>query len=111
MERLNGTTSGPVEYVIAEFNPLLPVSASENFHRPLSFILEKIHHLPIKKIQETLYAAAADPLVALKLKIEPGAPLLVQKRYIYTTDEMPAVLGTSYYNADSFAYSVEHQYI
>ncbi|WP_300600065.1 GntR family transcriptional regulator [Niabella sp.] len=95
-ERLSGTTESPPEYTITEFNPVLPVSASENFNLPLSEILEKGCRLSIEKTQETLHTVVADLFLAAKLETVPGLPLLVRKRYIYVTDAFPAALVTVY---------------
>ncbi|MCD2421858.1 GntR family transcriptional regulator [Niabella pedocola] len=109
-ERLNGTMEAPLEYTITEFNPALPVSASENFNLPLSEILEKGCGLGIEKIQETLHAVVADLFLAAKLETIPGSPLLMRKRYIYVTDAFPAVLITVYNKADALTYTIEHRY-
>ncbi|MBO9595781.1 MAG: GntR family transcriptional regulator [Niabella sp.] len=110
-ERLNGTMESPLEYTITEFNPALPVSASENFNLPLSEILEKGCGLRIEKIQETPHAVVADLFLAAKLETVPGSPLLVRKRYIYGADGFPAALITAYNKADAPTYTIEHRYL
>ncbi|MCF3108215.1 GntR family transcriptional regulator [Niabella sp. CC-SYL272] len=107
-ERLSGTMESPLEYTIAEFNPALPVSASENFNLPLSEILEKGCGLRIETIQETLHAVAADLFLAAKLETVPGTPLLVRKRHIYVTDALPAVFITVYNRTDTLTAIIEH---
>lgn len=108
LERLSGDPVAPFVYSVAEFNPKAPLSVSDNFNRPLCDLIEKEHRLPIVKVHEAISAASAGDLLASKFGLEPGAPVLVRKSILYTTDAFPVMIHTAHYRADSFIYSIEH---
>src|SRR5690606_26265035 len=83
LERLRGKKDAPFVYFISEFSPQIPISASENFNRPLYEILERDYGVVAFTSKEEISAAAADPFIAAKLEIKQGEPILIRKRYVY----------------------------
>src|SRR5690606_12131224 len=64
LERLRGKKDAPFVYFISEFSPQIPISASENFNRPLYEILERDYGVVAFTSKEEISAAAADPFIA-----------------------------------------------
>ena len=107
LERLRGKKEYPFVYFISEFNPKIPISASENFNRPLYEILESDYGIIAEISKEEISAAAADNFIASKLEIKQGEPILIRKRYVYDINNNPIEYNIGYYRADSFTYTIE----
>ncbi|NDV70165.1 GntR family transcriptional regulator [Dysgonomonas sp. 25] len=107
LERLRGKKEYPFVYFVSEFNPKIPVSASENFNRPLYEILEADYGIVVKISKEEISAAAADSFIASKLEIAVGDPILIRKRYVYDVNNVPVEYNIGWYRADSFTYTIE----
>lgn len=56
--------------------------------------------------REKITADGADPEVAAGLGIEPGAPILLVERVVYTKDDRPVELVQQYYHSDRFRFRV-----
>ncbi len=107
LERLRGKKDNPFVYFISEFNPAIPISASENFNRPLYEILEADYGVVAYNSKEEISAAAADQFIASKLEIKVGQPILIRKRYVYDINNVPIEYNVGCYRADSFTYTIE----
>lgn len=107
LERLRGRKEHPFVYFISEFNPQIPLSASENFNRPLYEILETDYGIVAITSKEEISAAAADAFIASKLEIKQGEPILIRKRYVYDVNNNPIEYNIGCYRADSFTYTIE----
>jgi GntR family transcriptional regulator len=107
LERLRGKVEGPFVYFISYFHPRVGLSGDEDFKRPLYDILEKDHLVVATLSKEEIAAIAADKLIAGKLEVEPGSPILFRKRFVYDQGERPIEYNLGYYRADSFIYTVE----
>ncbi|MDR3142952.1 MAG: GntR family transcriptional regulator [Tannerellaceae bacterium] len=111
LERLRGKKEFPFVYFISEFSPEIPISASENFNRPLYEILEADYGIIAETSKEEINAAAADNFIASKLEIKPGDPILIRKRYVYDIHNNPIEYNIGCYRADSFTYTLESKRI
>lgn len=107
LERLRGKENFPFVYFISKFNPIIPITSSENFNRPLYEILEIDYGITVKTSKEEINAMAANSFVASKLMLEEGDPILVRKRYVYDINNIPVEYNIGYYRADSFTYTIE----
>jgi GntR family transcriptional regulator len=107
LERLRGRNEGPIVYFVSYFHPRVGLTGEEDFTRPLYEILEKDHLVVAQLSKEEISARAADKLVAGKLDIEPGNPVLYRKRFVYDQAERPIEYNLGYYRADGFIYTVE----
>ncbi len=107
LERLRGKKDYPFVYFTSEFNPQIPISASENFNRPLYEILETDYGIVALTSKEEISAAAADSFIASKLEIKQGEPILIRKRYVYDINNNPIEYNVGCYRADSFTYTIE----
>ncbi len=107
LERLRGKKKAPFVYFTSDFSPQIPISASENFNRPLYEILETDYGVVALTSKEEISAAAADAFIASKLEIKQGEPILIRKRYVYDIHNNPIEFNVGCYRADSFTYTIE----
>lgn len=107
LDRLRGKKNLPFVYFTSEFNPNIAISASEDFNRPLYEILEKDYGIIANTSKEEISAAPANALIATKLEIPFGAPILIRKRYVYDVNNVPIEFNVGCYRADSFIYTIE----
>jgi GntR family transcriptional regulator len=107
LERLRGKTEGPFVYFVSYFHPRVGLTGEEDFSRPLYEILEKDHLVTAQLSKEEISARAADKLIAGKLDVEIGSPILFRKRFVYDQADRPIEYNLGYYRADGFIYTVE----
>jgi GntR family transcriptional regulator len=107
LERLRGKPEGPFVYFVSYFHPRVGLTGEEDFSRPLYDILEKDHLIIAQLSKEEISAKAADKLIAGKLDLEIGSPVLFRKRFVYDQGERPIEYNLGYYTADDFIYTVE----
>ncbi len=107
LERLRGKTEGPFVYFVSYFHPRVGLTGEEDFSRPLYEILEKDHLVTAQLSKEEISARAADKLIAAKLDVELGSPILFRKRFVYDQADRPIEYNLGYYRADRFIYTVE----
>lgn len=107
LERLRGKPEGPFVYFVSYFHPRVGLTGDEDFKRPLYEILEKDYNVIACLSKEEISARAADKVVAAKLEVEPGSPLLLRKRYVFDQGDRPIEYNLGYYRADSFVYTIE----
>lgn len=107
LKRLRGDKAHPFVYFISYFNPSIGLQGNEDFSQPLYDILEKRYNTVVRISKEEITAAIADKLIAEKLDMKVGEPILVRKRFVYDQGEHPIEWNIGYYRADSFTYSLE----
>ncbi|GGC31382.1 transcriptional regulator [Parapedobacter defluvii] len=107
LERLRGNEERPFVYFISYFNPRIGLTGNEDFSRPLYDILENEHNTIAKLSKEEISAMTADALLAQKLELKVGDPILKRKRYVYDPGSRPIEWNVGYYGADSFVYTIE----
>lgn len=107
LERLRGRPGLPFVYFISYFNPAIPMSGEEDMTVPLYENLNKNYGIVVKTSREMIYARSASGELAEKLDIDPGAPILVRKRFVLDVNDVPVEYNIGYYRADSFTYSIE----
>lgn len=107
LERLRGKVGFPFVYFISEFNPIISLTGSENFNRPLYEILRKDYNIIVKTSKEEISAAPANDFIASKLEIEAGDPILIRKRAVSDINDLPIEYNIGWYRADSFTYKIE----
>lgn len=107
MERVRGKKEYPFVYFISYFNPNLPLTGEEDFTRPLYEMLESQYNIIVKTSKEEISARFAGEFIAEKLEISANAPILIRKRFVYDTNQIPIEYNIGYYRADSFTYTIE----
>jgi GntR family transcriptional regulator len=107
LERLRGKQEGPFVYFVSYFHPRIGLTGEEDFTKPLYEILEREHLVIAQLSKEEISAKAADKLIAAKLDIEIGSPVLFRKRFVFDQAERPIEYNLGYYRADGFIYTVE----
>lgn len=107
LERLRGKPGLPFVYFISYFNPSIPMTVEDDMSLPLYDILEHKYGIYVKTSKELIYARGANQVMAEKLGIEEGDPILVRKRFVLDRENVPIEYNIGYYRADSFTYSIE----
>lgn len=107
MERVRGKSDGPFVYFVSYFHPRIGLTGDEDFKRPLYELLEQDYSTVASLSKEEISAHAADDLIAEKLHIAHGEPVLFRKRFVFDQGERPIEYNLGYYKADSFIYTVE----
>jgi len=107
MCRLRGVGHGPVVYFISYFHPRIGLTGNEDFSKPLYEMLDKEYHTVVAISKEEISVIKSDKLVAGKLKLRKGSPILLRKRLVYDPGERPVEFNLGFYNPDSFTYSIE----
>jgi GntR family transcriptional regulator len=69
--------------------------------------LETDHSVVVNLSKEEISARPADKILAAKLEVETGSPILFRKRFVYDQGDRPIEFNVGYYRADSFVYTTE----
>ena len=109
MERLRGTLQGPFVYFISFFHPRIGLTGREDFSGSLYDILENQYSTRVKVSKEQISACAADSLLAEKLRMKQGQPVLKRKRLVYDPGQRPVEFNVGYYRGDIFIYTIESE--
>lgn len=107
MERVRGRPEEPFVFFVSHFHPSVGLTPDDDFKRPLYELLEQAHAVVATLSKEEISATAANEQVADKLKVPPGSPILVRKRFVYDQQKQPIEYNIGYYKADSFIYTLE----
>ncbi|GAB2698462.1 hypothetical protein GCM10027037_23420 [Mucilaginibacter koreensis] len=70
-------------------------------------MLEEEHFVVATLSQDEFSAIAADELIAEKLRLNTGAPILFKKRYVFDLGEPPIEYNLGYYKASRFVYTIQ----
>jgi GntR family transcriptional regulator len=106
LERLRGKEEYPFVYFVSYFHPRIGLTGNEDFSRPLYDILENDYSSIANFSKEEISAIAATPLLAEKLQIKTGDPVLKRMRFVYDPGSRPLEWNVGYYKADSFTYTL-----
>nr|WP_294929421.1 GntR family transcriptional regulator [uncultured Flavobacterium sp.] len=109
LERLRGKAEYPFVYFISYFNPRIGLTGNEDFSRPLYEILGQDYNSIAKLSKEEISAISADTILAEKLEIKTGEPILKRKRFVFDPGSRPLEWNVGYYKADSFTYTLEFE--
>lgn len=107
LERLRGNADEAFVYFVSYFHPRIGLTGDEDFKKPLYEMLESDHSVVANLSKEEISARAADKLIAGKLEIDPGSPVLFRKRFVFDQGDRPMEYNLGYYKAESFIYTVE----
>jgi GntR family transcriptional regulator len=107
LERLRGNADEAFVYFVSYFHPRIGLTGDEDFKKPLYEMLENDHSVVANLSKEEISARAADKLIAGKLEIDPGSPVLFRKRFVFDQGDRPMEYNLGYYKAESFIYTVE----
>ena len=109
LERLRGLKDKPFVYFYSYFHPRVGLSGEEDFSRQLYELLEQDYSTIAFLSREEISARAADALLAAKLGMKEGDPILVRKRVVYDPGNRPFEYNVGFYRADSFVYTIESE--
>ncbi|MFZ4861267.1 GntR family transcriptional regulator [Sphingobacterium sp. Mn56C] len=106
LERVRGSTDFPFVFFQSYFNPILGLTVSDNFDGPLYDIIERQKGYTLKTSREELSSMLADKMLADRLQIEVGDPVLVRKRWVLDENDLPIEYNLGFYRGDSYTYTV-----
>jgi len=109
MERLRGNEEGPFVFFVSYFHPRIGLTGEEDFTKPLYKIMREQYNIIAKLSKEEITARAADLVLAKKLNISQGDPVLQRKRMVYDPGSRPIEYNLGYYRSDSIVYTVESE--
>lgn len=109
LKRVRGNQQYPFVYFVSYFNPIIPLNSEVSFNMPLYELLDKEYGIIVKTSKEEISASLAGDFIADKLGIKPTDPILIRKRFVYDTKDLPIEYNIGYYRADSFTYTIEAQ--
>ena len=109
MERLRGTLKQPFVFFYSFFHPRIGLTGKEDFSRPLYEILEKDYATVVKVSKEEISATGATKMLAEKLHLSVGEPVLRRKRLVYDPGNRPVEYNMGFYRGDSFTYTIESE--
>lgn len=109
MDRLRGGKDGPFVYFESYFHPRIGLTGEEDFNRQLYDILQKDYSIIAKLSKEEITAQACNRMLANRLNIKIGDPILVRKRMVYDPGKRPIEYNIGYYRANSIVYTVESE--
>lgn len=109
MERLRGIDDRPIVYFVSYFHPRVGLTGKEDFSKPLYKMLEEEYSTVVATSREEITAKLADKVIAKKLNIKPGSPILKRKRFVLDPGGRPVEYNIGYYNAEHFTYMIEIQ--
>jgi GntR family transcriptional regulator len=105
--RLRGDDDGPFVFFESYFHPRIGLTGNENFTRPLYELLEKDFHVVPTLSKERIKARLASFVIANRLDIKSGDPVLVRERYVLDPGNRPIEYNIGYYRADRFTYAID----
>jgi len=109
LARLRGTPDGPFVYFESFFHPDIGMTGNEDFKLPLYEMLKHTFGVVAHRSQEEISAMAADEVIAEKLEIGTGNPILFRRRYVLDKNEQPIEYNKGYYRSDRFIYTIESE--
>ena len=109
LERLRGNPDQPFVFFVSYFHPRIGLSTADDFDGPLYELLEHKHSIIVKTSKEEISAIPADKLIAEKLNIKVGDPVLKRKRFVFDPGGRPVEYNLGFYKADSFVYTIESE--
>ncbi len=107
LERLRGMDEGPIVFFISYFHPRVGLTGDEDFSQKLYDLLEQKFSTIVMVSKEEIKAIKASDLIAGKLDIAVGDPVLYRKRFVYDPGQRIVEYNLCYYRADRFTYSIE----
>src|SRR5687768_10773391 len=107
LERLRGVAKGPFVYFISYFHPRVGLTGKEDFSRHLYEIMEQEHATIAAVSKEKINAVVASAVVAKKLNIKKGDPVLFRRLLVCDPGDRPIEYNLGYYRGDSFTYEID----
>ncbi|MEY3367270.1 MAG: hypothetical protein RI973_425 [Bacteroidota bacterium] len=107
LSRLRGTAAGPCLLSLSWFHPRLKLTGEESFTKPLYEMLEEEQGVIVAISREEISAIRAEEVLAEKLGIERGDPVLFRQRLVSDTDGRAVEFNKVYYRGDGFSYSID----
>lgn len=106
--RLRGWEDQPAILAESWLPPRLGLTGGEDFSRqPLYDVLQRVAHACPARSAEEIRAIAAPAEVATRLRLAPGAPILLRRRVIVDTEGNPLEVNFNWCRSDRYALMLE----
>lgn len=107
LDRVRGWSGRPVLLSQSWLHPRLELGASIDFSKPLYDLLENETGAVADSAQENFSAIAASPAVAKRLKVRPGAPLLLRCHTVFDASGRPIEYAEVQYVSSRFTLTLD----
>lgn len=107
LSRLRGDESGPFVFFESYFHPRIGISEKEDFEQSLYELLEEKFKIQPSISRERIKARLATKIIARRLRIKPGEPVMIRERFVSDVGDKPVEYNIGFYIAEKFTYSIE----
>ncbi|MCO6046369.1 GntR family transcriptional regulator [Aeoliella sp. ICT_H6.2] len=109
LDRLRGWGNTPVLHSRSWFHPRLKLKGEEDYSKPLYEVIEETTGVVAYCAREELAAVPADALMAKKLKVRKGSPLLLRKHTVMDRAQKPFEYAEVHYVSERYALTIDSQ--
>jgi GntR family transcriptional regulator len=106
LERVRCADGRPIVLLVSYLPLALGIDPDEDFSGSLYALLEGKYGIELGEALQVIEAGAADTHVAAQLDVEPGDPILIIRRGVFTRDERPVEYVEGFYPGDRYRYTV-----
>lgn len=107
LDRVRGWDGRPVLQSRSWFHPRLRLDDDADFNKPLYEMIQEQTGAVAESATEELSAVCASPMLARRLKVEPGEPLLLRCHTVYDAGKRPMEFAEVHYVSSRFALTLD----
>jgi GntR family transcriptional regulator len=107
LDRVRGWDSRPVLFSRSWLHPRLRLTGAEDFSRPLYPLLEEVSGVVVEKAREEFAAVAADAVLAKRLGVGRGTPLLLRRHTVSEVNGRPIEYAEVHYVSERFTLTLD----
>lgn len=107
LERVRGWDRRPVLQTTSWFHPRLGLRGGENFQHPVYETVERETGVRPHHAREEFVATVADTRTARRLRVSPGAPLLLRRHTVFDAGNRPFEYAEIRYVSSRFALTMD----
>jgi GntR family transcriptional regulator len=110
LEQVRGWDNRPVLQSVSWFHPRLKLSGSEDFRKPLYGLLRQTTGITPVHALEEFRAISAGTVLARRLRVEKGAPLLLRIRTTLDAEELPIDYAEIHYQTGVISLTIDSRW-
>ena len=107
LDRVRGWSGQPVLQSRSWFHPRLRLTETADFSQPLYELLQELTGAVAESATEELTAVCASVMLARRLKVTPGEPLLLRCHTVFDTGKRPMEFAEVHYVSSRFALTLD----
>ena len=107
LDRLRGWEGRPVLHSRSWFHPRLKLGTDGDFGRPLYEMIEQVSGVVAESAREQLTAVPASRMMAKKLQLRPGVPLLLRRHIVMDAAQRPFEVADVHYVSERYALTID----